>query len=409
MVSTVLRVAEQQHVIGKNGIASWEIGKSPRHADLVALINPRIALDGFHERAGFALLGGAALAEAAAIEPRLELLDGFGKPREIVLGKIVGIQRQVGFDPFKAGDDAGERAHVLAVTRDGGPRRHASVAAAGHDQLATGVKFDRRRRSAWVAQLLVAASRTLRAGRHVVLDDGRARQVEAHDVVAQLRAKIGCDGAGDLDRRKLDRALPERMPHQRRNGDAAGLPAVEQPLDLAIADHAIGKAHPAGAVARAQHRADQGSNARGLDQHPGCAVRQVLPVQFRQSCFEVIVDQGDGQIGGTLHDAHAQCSEGSAELLGAVHVDRLNAHPALVEIFRCRLGRQPEACPIAGRGVRGRACARRRNHIAAVDQPLQGFLDLVGWKMPPQFADELTKALAAFADGGGKGTIKLAV
>src|SRR5438094_914574 len=43
-----------------------EIGEPPRHSDLVPLKNPGIPLDRLHERACFALLRGAALAEAAA-------------------------------------------------------------------------------------------------------------------------------------------------------------------------------------------------------------------------------------------------------------------------------------------------------------------------------------------------------
>ena len=62
-----------------NGLAWREIREPARHSDLVALKNPGIALDRLHERAGFALLGGAALAEAAAAQPSLELVDGLGR------------------------------------------------------------------------------------------------------------------------------------------------------------------------------------------------------------------------------------------------------------------------------------------------------------------------------------------
>jgi hypothetical protein len=61
-----LRVAKQQNVVGKNGVSRRKIRKAPLHSDLVALKNSRIALDRFHQRAGFALLGSRALAEAAA-------------------------------------------------------------------------------------------------------------------------------------------------------------------------------------------------------------------------------------------------------------------------------------------------------------------------------------------------------
>ena len=78
LISPVLRVAEQQDVVRKNGIAWREIREPPRHSDLVALENSGIALDRLHQRAGFALLGSAALAEAAAAQSCPELVDRLG-------------------------------------------------------------------------------------------------------------------------------------------------------------------------------------------------------------------------------------------------------------------------------------------------------------------------------------------
>ena len=120
---------------GKNGIARREIREPPPHPDFVALKNPGIALDRLHERAGFALLGSAALAEAAAAQSRLELVDRLGAGGEIVRGEVVGVHGQVGVDPLEPRHHAGERAHVLAETRDRGPRRNGPVPPAGHDQL----------------------------------------------------------------------------------------------------------------------------------------------------------------------------------------------------------------------------------------------------------------------------------
>ncbi len=60
-----LRLAEQLDVVRKYGFARREIRKASRRPDFVALKNPRIALDRFHQRAGFALLGSRALAETA--------------------------------------------------------------------------------------------------------------------------------------------------------------------------------------------------------------------------------------------------------------------------------------------------------------------------------------------------------
>ncbi len=115
MVGARLRFAEQQHVVGEDGLARREIGEPPRDPDFVALENAGIALDRFHQRAGFGLLGGRALAEAAAAQPRPELIDVLGRRGEIVLGEEVGVHRQIGFDPLELGHDAGERADMLAM------------------------------------------------------------------------------------------------------------------------------------------------------------------------------------------------------------------------------------------------------------------------------------------------------
>ena len=96
-----LRVAEQQDIVGQDRLARREIGEAPRRPDLVALENARIALDRLHQRAGFALLGGRALAETAAGQSRPELVDAVGRRREIVLGEKIGVHRQIGFDPLE--------------------------------------------------------------------------------------------------------------------------------------------------------------------------------------------------------------------------------------------------------------------------------------------------------------------
>src|ERR1700683_2038671 len=110
-----------------------------------------------------------------------------------------------------------------AETSTGGRQRNTAIPAARHDDFAARAKLDRRRRTAGIAQFLAAAARTLRAGRHMMLHNGRAQEVEADDVIAQLRAKIGGDRFCDLDGRKLDGSLSERLSSQRRNGEAAGV------------------------------------------------------------------------------------------------------------------------------------------------------------------------------------------
>ena len=66
-----------------------------------------------------------------------------------------------------------------------------------------------------VPQLLAAAGRTLRAGRHVMLDDTGAQQIVTDDVIVQLGAKAGSDRLGDFEGGKLDCALSERVAGER--------------------------------------------------------------------------------------------------------------------------------------------------------------------------------------------------
>ena len=194
----VLRLAEQEDVVWNNGIPRREIGKPPRHPDFVTLINSRIALDRFHERAGLALLGRAALAETAAAQTRPQLVDRLGGPGEVVPGVIVGVEWQVDVDPFKLRHHAAQRADVLFVALDRRPRRHGAVAAAGHDQFGAALEFNRHRRPARIAQFLLTAGRALRPACDVVPGDARAQEIETDDVTVQLGAEIGSDCFGDL-------------------------------------------------------------------------------------------------------------------------------------------------------------------------------------------------------------------
>src|SRR5712672_4348125 len=123
----VLGVAEQQHVVGQDGLAGGKILEAPRGPDLVALIDAGIALDRLHQGARLALLGGAALAKTAAAQSRAQLVDGFGRPGEIMRGVPVGVEREIGVHAFEPRHHADEGAHMLAVARDGGARRDAAV------------------------------------------------------------------------------------------------------------------------------------------------------------------------------------------------------------------------------------------------------------------------------------------
>ncbi len=109
-------------------------------------------------------------------------------------------------------------------------------------------------------------------------------------------------------------------------------------------------------------------------------LRHALLVQFGQPSFEIIVHQRDRQVRRAIDDANAEFAQGGTEFRRALHVDRFNAHPAISEILLRHAWRQAEARPIAGYSAGGRV--RCRNDIAALDKPLESFLDLVGWKIP---------------------------
>ena len=68
---------------------------------------------------------------------------------------------------------------------------------------------------------------------------------------------------------------------------------------------------------------------------------------------------------------------------------------------------QAETCPIAGdSAVGGR---RGRHDVAAVIQPLESFVDLVGRKFPLQFGDQPAQAFPGLSDRLGERDIEFAV
>ena len=317
----VLRVAEQQDVVGSDGVACREIGKALFDPDLVALENAGIAFDSLHQRAGFTLLGGAALAETAATQSRSELVDALGRRREIVLRVKIGVHRQIDVDPIEPRHHAGKRADMLSETRHRRARRYRPVSAAGHHELRAGAKLDRRRCAARVPQLFAAAGRTLRSPDYVMLCDGRAHQVEACKVIAQIGAKSARDRFRDFNRRKLDRALSEGIAGERRHRYRTRRSSVEESLDLPITDHAVEHAGPAGTLARVEHRSHQRKNAGGPHQQPARFVRHPLQVQLGQLSFEIIVDERNCQVGRILDHPNAELSQSSTQFGPALHVD----------------------------------------------------------------------------------------
>src|SRR4051812_42334503 len=156
--------------------------------------------------------------------------------------------------------------------------------------------------------------------------NGRAQQVEADDVIAQIGAKSGGDRFRDLDGRKLDSTLPDRVVCKRRNRDAVSLLPVEECLDLAVPPHPVRKTGPAGTPAWIEHRTHQREYPGWLDKQPRRSLRQMLTVQLGQPRFKIIVDQRDGEVRRTLCDANAQIVQSGTEFRGSRHVDRLDTN-----------------------------------------------------------------------------------
>ena len=199
LIPLKLRVTVQQDLIWRNGIPCREISKPPRHSDLVALKYPGITLDRLHERAGFPLLGSAALPEAATAQPRPQIVDSLGTRGKIVGRKVIGIHGQVGLDPLQTRDHARKRAHMLAEACNRVPkakqrdtRRSSSAACRRHQSQPASARGGGR--AAPYGRMPDIA-----AGRNIVPRNGRAQQVEADDVIAQVRTKIGSDRFCDLD------------------------------------------------------------------------------------------------------------------------------------------------------------------------------------------------------------------
>ena len=56
------------------------------------------------------------------LSPALSSSTSAAGAEKLCVAMIVGVHGQIGFDPLEPRDDAGERAHVLAETRDRGAR-----------------------------------------------------------------------------------------------------------------------------------------------------------------------------------------------------------------------------------------------------------------------------------------------
>ena len=161
---------------------------------------------------------------------------------------------------------------------------------------------------------------------------------------------------------------PSGLRAERRDSDAARLLAAEERFDLSIPVHAIGEASPAGALARAEDRADQRENAGRLHQQPVLLRLEPPAVELRELTFEIIADQGDGQIAPALHDLNAENVQRLLQLPRAADPDGFDLNGDLLQIFRGDVRLQAETRPIGRRDAIG--CARRDDE-AAIEQSLE--------------------------------------
>ena len=120
--------------------------------------------------------------------------------------------------------------------------------------------------------------------------------------------------------------------------------------------------------------------------------------------FEIVADQCNCQIGGALDNARSEFAQRLAQFRFPLNINRVNANTALFKILFRFSKRHPQTCPIGGH------CAAREfrlgNDIAAIKQSLQGFLDLLGWKILLQHVHDVLRTLSVLGDQGADRNIE---
>src|SRR3954451_20845070 len=237
--------------------------------------------------------------------------------------------------------------------------------------------------------------------------DRGAQKVEADDVVAQLGTESGGNCLGYFNGSELNGALTDRVTCERGGYQKKGRTSIEEALHLPVSYHAVEKAGPTGAIARTEHRSYKRKGTGRLNEQPARTVRHALLVQLGQSPVKIVVDQGYREIGSTLNDANPKCGEGQAEFLFAAHVERLDAHAAIIQVLLGNIRGQAQAGPIARHRLSG-GC-RCRDDITPFYEPLEGLLNLLGRKIPAQVADELSETPSTLRDCRGERAREFAV
>ena len=127
-----LGVAEQLHVVGMDcRVFCGELGESPAQPDFVTGAGARIALDRFAQRADPGLFRGAALTGALAAQAAPERTQAPAAHGRVAAGPV-DVQPGVALvrGARQPGHDPADRAHQVAVLRQGDLRRHGARAPA---------------------------------------------------------------------------------------------------------------------------------------------------------------------------------------------------------------------------------------------------------------------------------------
>jgi hypothetical protein len=104
---------------------------------------------------------------------------------------------------------------------------------------------------------------------------------------------------------------------------------------------------------------------------------------------------------------NAKLAEGVAEFGFPLHPERLDADAAIPKVLLRDLGRHPEASPIAGYG--GSGSWRSWNDVAALNHPVDSFLDFVQRKKWLKVGDKFAKTSSASSYGRRESAIKLSM
>ena len=296
-----LLLAEQLSIVGMDRLVFFgEVDEPPADADLVSAPGARIPLDRLAEGAGLGLFPRAALAGALAAQAAPERTQAPASGGGIASGPIdvqpgvalVGRARQ-------PGDDAADRAHQVAVFRQGGFRRHGPRAAAVAMVFGTRSQAQRRRRSIRQVERLLATGPALRPAHHRVLRTRERAHVHRYRPLVNRGRLVQHQPFDDLGRdQPVQRFEHRRFGGERLEGGLLAGKAAQEIVGLLVPAQAVSQAVPAGSLSvRAKDGAEQRLHAAGPHQRPRRSRLEPAPVHVRKPRVEVVVADGDGEPG----------------------------------------------------------------------------------------------------------------